>query len=327
MKSKINVRAKINKEDYCQFLISAQNNFTMTAMSEFFTGVAHDKINRWTAETKLTPSILWEYTKPIVENRRGYIIVDDTIIEKDRGKEIDLTNLCYSPSDKRYVNGINLTSLLWTDGNKHIPFDYRIYAPALDGKTKNDHFRDMLKLAKERNLTPKAVLMDSWYASVDNLKAINSFGWIWITELKKNRIINHNDRLENIRIPKEGLVVHLRAYGFVKVTERVIANDHIGYIATNNINFSADDISKGYAERWKIEEYHRGLKQTTGIEECQARIGRIQRNHIFCSILAFLTLEAKRIKENISWYQSKYSIIKDAIRTYLKSPTIKFDFA
>jgi len=154
----------------------------------------------------------------------------------------------------------------------------------------------MLKLAKERNLTPKAVLMDSWYASVDNLKAINGFGWIWVTELKKNRIVNHNDKLENIQIPKKGIVVHLRAYEFVKVTKRVITDDHAGYLATNDLGSSLDDIARGYAERWKIEEYHQALKQTTGIEECQARTGRMQRNHIFSKYPCLSCLRSKKIK-------------------------------
>ena len=67
--------------------------------------------------------------------------------------------------------------------------------------------------------------------------------------------------------------------------------------------------------------------QTTGIEECQARTARIQRNHIFCCMTAFLALEAKRITEGTSWYESKYSIVKDAIKFYLKSPTISLNFA
>ena len=322
-------KVKINKELYCQFLLGAQNNFTMTAMADLSGGLTHDKINRWASETKLTPRILWKYTEPLITKNKddGYVIVDDTIIEKDRGKEIALTSTHFSSSDKKYVNGINLTSLIWNNGKSSIPFDYRVYAPAVDGKTKNDHFREMLSNCHKKGFNPKAVLMDSWYSGVDNLKAIDSFGWTWITELKKNRIINHNEKLENINIPKEGLKVHLRAYGFVKIIKRVVTDNHLGYLATNNIDFSADDISNGYARRCKIEEYHRALKQITGIEECQARIGRIQKNHIFCSILAFIALEAKRLKDGISWYQSKYQIVKNAIKTYLKSPTIKLDSA
>jgi hypothetical protein len=42
---------------------------------------------------------------------------------------------------------INLITLLWTDGERHIPVDYRIYNKVVDGLTKNDHFRAMLRSA------------------------------------------------------------------------------------------------------------------------------------------------------------------------------------
>lgn len=325
------MKSTINKEAYCQFLLSAQNNFTMTAMADLIGTAAHDKINRWAKDTKLTPSVLWEYAEPLADKRLGYLIADDMILEKDRGKEIELTSVHYSSSDGKYVNGIALTSLLWSDNGSHIPIDYRIYAPKIDGKTKNDHFREMLHQAKQRGFAPEAVLMDSWYSSVDNLKAIDAYGWTWITEIKKNRIVvpqpHQPINLEKLAIPARGVIVHLRAYGRVKIVKRVVTKDHLGYLATNNLTLSANDMEKVYAERWKIEEYHRGLKQTTGIEECQARTARIQRTHIFCSILAFTALEAKRLDDNVSWYQSKYQIVKDAIRYYLKSPTISFQFA
>jgi len=38
--------------------------------------------------------------------------------------------------------------MLWTDGNKILPVDFRIYNIDEDEKTKNDHFLDMLDKAK-----------------------------------------------------------------------------------------------------------------------------------------------------------------------------------
>ena len=35
----------------------------------------------------------------------------------------------------------------------------------------------MLSLAKLRGLRPKAVVLDTWYARLNNLKAIRSYGW------------------------------------------------------------------------------------------------------------------------------------------------------
>jgi hypothetical protein len=38
------------------------------------------------------------------------------------------------------VSGINLITLLWTDGTRCVPVDYRLFDKDRDGKTKNDHF-------------------------------------------------------------------------------------------------------------------------------------------------------------------------------------------
>ena len=50
-------------------------------------------------------------------------------------------------------------NLLRTDGEAYIPVDYRIYQKENDDKTKNDHFQNMLKKAKERAFEPLYVLM------------------------------------------------------------------------------------------------------------------------------------------------------------------------
>jgi hypothetical protein len=46
-------------------------------------------------------------------------------------------------------------------------------------------------------------------------------------------------------------------------------------------------VQKEYGLRSKIEQLHREIKQTTGIEKCQCRKGRIQRNHIACAFLVW----------------------------------------
>jgi hypothetical protein len=48
----------------------------------------------------------------------------------------------------------------------------------------------MLRKARERGFRPEYVLMDSWYASLKNLKLIASFGWFFLTRLKSNRLVN-----------------------------------------------------------------------------------------------------------------------------------------
>src|SRR5262249_18416310 len=56
-----------------------------------------------------------------------------------------------------------------------------------------------------------------------------------------------------------------------------------------------------YAEySWAIENYHRGLKQCTEIERCQARSARAQRNHVGLAVRAFLRLEGHCFSPGVS---------------------------
>ena len=71
--------------------------------------------------------------------------------------------------------------------------------------------------------------------------------------------------------------------------------------------------------RWRIENYHRGLKQTCGVSGCQHRSRTAQITHIACSILAFIRFEIKRLATSISWYEQKKTITRAAITAYLTS--------
>ncbi len=70
------------------------------------------------------------------------------------------------------------------------------------------------KEAKKRNFQPSFVLFDSWYASLGNLKRIRDYGWLWLTRLKSNRLVNPdgegNIPISQAEIPPDGRVVHLR---------------------------------------------------------------------------------------------------------------------
>lgn len=322
-------KIKCSKELYCQFLLASQKEFSATALESLKDDLSHDKVTRWLQNTKLTPRLLWENVESLVDKEDGFLILDDSVLAKPYSKEIGLTKWQYSGNIHRITRGINLISLLWTKDSEHIPTDFRIYSKLNDGKTKNDHFRDMVLLSVHRGLKVKAYVFDTWYSSVNNLKWLNKLNLTWVTWLRSNRIVDYGDHLADKQIPSDGLVVHLRAVGFVKVFKIVSSQntEDIEYLATNDLNISLQDIKEVAAKRWSIEEYHRGLKQTVGIENCQSRIQRSQRTHIFCSLLAFVALEVKRLKTGITWYESKRDIIQSAMRYYLEKPSISLNFS
>jgi hypothetical protein len=279
--------------------------------------ISHDSVSRWLNEVNFRPRELWiTVEKHIKKEEPSLLIVDDTILSKKRSQKIDLVNYQYSGNEHAVIAGIGLVNLVWhgLKSREAGPVDYRIYGKETDGKTKNTHFCEMLKLAKQRGLRPEAVVMDAWYSSLKNLKSLRDQGFIWITTLRKNRKVNRNESLESLKIPDEGLLVHLRGYGWVTVFKFVSKNGRIDYVTTNMQEPTRMDVEKVTKARWSIEVYHREVKQTCGIERCQSRTGRAQRNHIFLAISAWFAQHQIRIKSKLTFYEQNWRIIKEAIR-------------
>jgi hypothetical protein len=218
---------------------------------------------------------------------------------------MELVTRHWSGKQRRVVQGINLMTLLWTQGDSHIPSDYRLYEKSVDGKTKNDHFRSMLQTAKARQFSPQYIVFDSWYSSLDNLKLIRSYGWIWLTRFHSNRHVNpertSNRPIAEVEIAASGTIVHLKGYVMVKVFKLVTPDGNVDYWATNHLSLPELQRLQFAEFAWTIEQYHYGLKQSCEAQQAQVRPSKAQRNHIGLSIRAFLRL----------------SIVRDAVRAYL----------
>ena len=95
----------------------------------------------------------------------------------------------YSGAEGGLVRGIGVVNLVHTSGEEgeHYPLDFRIYAKAADGKTKNDHFQEILLRAVSDQVQAKTVLFDSWYGSWQNLN--DRLGLTFYTTLKANRSV------------------------------------------------------------------------------------------------------------------------------------------
>jgi hypothetical protein len=286
--------------------------------------LSHDAISRWLTKTKCQPKDIWEASKnEVLSDRNGIIIADETVINKSRSNKIELTSWLYSGTEHDVVKGIGLLNFLWQNNREEvIPMDYRIYQPPEDGKTKNDHFKDMLKLAKERGLAPTAVVADSWFSSLNNVKLIRDFGWTWVMGLRKNRLVNRHISLEKLAIPTEGLKVHLQGYGWIMVYRFEATNGRTDYIGTNMENATRKKVNDLVKRRWSIEVFHRELKQTCGLEFCQSRIGRAQRNHIGFSILTWTRKAKRRSIDNLSFYQQSWNNIRNSVAQNLKTQLI-----
>lgn len=316
--------------DYINFLIASQRVYSCCEAERVQPAsdkpLAHDAINRLLHRNQPSPDVLWQEAKGYVGLTQGLLVIDDTVLDKLYAERMDLVTRQWSGKHKRVVKGINLTTLLWSDGDKHIPCDYRLYEKVVDGATKNDHFRAMLTTAQQRGFRPECVAFDSWFSALANLKLIDHYRWRWLTRLKRNRLVNPdhsgNRAISEIEIAAQGRVVHLKGYGMIRVFKIVAPDGDIDYWATNDLKMDELQRLKWADFEWSIEEYHRGLKQCCGIEKAQVRSSRAQRNHIGFAIRAFLRLEMHWFNTGISWYEAKLNIVRDAVRSYLAAPSI-----
>jgi hypothetical protein len=313
--------------DYLNFLVAAPGPVSCAEAARVHPdsahAPAHDAFTRLLTRLEPDPDALWAEAEPLVEKAKGVLVIDDSTLDKPYARKIELVTRHWSGKHRGVVRGINLITLLWTDGDRKIPVDYRLYSKA-DGLSKHDHFWEMMLMARARGFAPRYVLFDSWYASLEDLKRVRDHGWRWLTRLTGNRLVTPADRrkrpLDDVGIAAAGTVVHLQGYGLVRVFRIDTPDGDTEYWASDDPAMDPG-MRRHYAEvSFAIENYHRELKQNCGVERCPARSGRAQRNHIGLAIRAFLRLEWHFFATGISGFEAKLRLVREAVRLYLARP-------
>ena len=97
---------RFTKLDQCQYLLSSQINYTLTNLAEHLQAISHDQINRYLRQEKLTPRLLWENVKTLIQpHEQGYIIFDDTVLDKRYSEDLELTRKQYSGNEELAQKG------------------------------------------------------------------------------------------------------------------------------------------------------------------------------------------------------------------------------
>src|SRR3954454_16634249 len=137
-------RPRCGEQDYIDFLVATPKVATCTEAARVQPdrpkAPAHDAFTRLLRRLEPDADRLWLEVKPFVRLAGGILMLDDAVLDKFYAHHMGLVGRFFSGKHKRVVRGINLVSLVWSDGDVLWPCDYRIVDPA-DGKgvTKN-HF-------------------------------------------------------------------------------------------------------------------------------------------------------------------------------------------
>lgn len=331
-------RKTFGRLEYCQYLLSSQTNYTITNYAEHAQTVSHDLVNKYLRTDKLSAKNVWDAVKnDIFAHPDGYIIFDDTVLDKNHSRHIDSVRWQYSGTEHKVIKGIGMVNCIYVnpETNQFWVIDYRIWDPSKDGKTKISHVQDMLlNIINHKQLSFKTILMDSWYSSNKLMLFIHELGKLFYCPVRKNRMlrpIDSEDKHEKITdLPWSdeqlavGQLVQLKGMPKqipLKMFSVSVSKNRTDYVVTNDVSQTcSDDTKQICAIRWYVEQFHRELKQLTGVEKCQCRNQRIQRNHIACAVMVWVFL--KRVAQNLQTnvYQIKKSLMFDYLKNELRQP-------
>lgn len=289
----------------------------------------------------MTSALIWEHVEgDIKPSSRGCIVFDDSVLDKNHSHSIELVRRQYSGNAHGLIRGIGMVNCLYVnpDSGQYWIVDYRLYDPDGDGRTKPDHVREMLLgLVASKGLDFNRVLMDSWYATKELMLLIGKLGKLYYCPLKSNRLVDDSGGVLKYRHVdslawSQGELAHgkiIKIRGFpkeykVKLFRVEVSNNRTDWVVTNDLaQDSLDATQDACGIRWKIEQFHRELKQLTGVEKCQCRKARSQRNHIACAVLVWIRMTAIARKALTNIYSLKKGMLSHYMRQELRSPSVR----
>jgi hypothetical protein len=185
--------------------------------------------------------------------------------------------------------------------------------------TKLDYCQYLLSSQINYTLTNMADHLQKWSHDTINrylrgekpYQRVDELDWSQ-EELKKGKLIKIKGFPKNCKVKLFRVVVHSRR------TE---------WIVTNDLSRDSAHGARGARRERKIEEFHREAKQLTGIEGCQCRAGRIQRNHIACALLVWSRLKDLAYQSGRTIYRIKHGLLQDYLIQQLKNPSVQMVLA
>ncbi len=159
----------IQREHYVRYLLSTPTNRTCTNLADHLDGVSHDTVSDFLRQERVTARDLWRLVGGLIQDGPdACLIVDDSVQDKRYSRFIELVKRQDSGAVGGLVRGIGVVNLVHSAGPRDpdgdfYPMDYRIYAPDVDGKTKNEHVREMLvRAVADKHVRARTVLFDTW---------------------------------------------------------------------------------------------------------------------------------------------------------------------
>lgn len=332
---------------YSDYLLSSFAATTATGLSRLMNAhLSHDQVSRMLNSEQLEPKDWWRMIKPHVramQREDGVITIDDSIVEKEYTDENEIICWHYDHAKERTVKGINFITSLYTVDDVSLPVTFRLVAKTEQytdeqGRrkrrsrvTKNEQYRAMLQQCVHNQIPFAYVLNDLWFAAAENMCFVKlDLAKEFIMALKANRKVARSaqdkqqgryQRLDQLDLPEDTLIViYLEQVPFpLHLLRQVFTNADgstgVRYLVTSDLTLTADQLATIYKKRWKVEEYHRSLKQNASLDKSPTRTRTTQTNHLVAALSAFAKLELLKVTTKKNHYALKTHLYVSALQS------------
>jgi hypothetical protein len=333
---------------YADYLISSFGQTTATGLARLLEGaVSHDAITRLLANQgqAFTSRDLWHLVKPLarqIATPEAVLIVDDTVQEKPHTDESELICWHYDHAQGKSVKGLNLLTCLYHSQEVSLPVAFELIRKTelvTDAKTgqpkkrspqtKNELYRQMLGACCHNRLAFRFVLNDVWFASAENMRYVKGeLHKDFVMPLKSNRKValslteqqqNSYGTITSIPLEEHALrQVYLEEVPFpLLLAKQVFTNKHgeqsVLYLVCSDTMLTYEQITALYQRRWKVEEYHKSLKQNAALAKSPAKSVVTQSNHCFAAIYGFIKLERLKLKTQLGHFALRAKLYQQAL--------------
>ena len=150
--------------------------------------------------SSLSAKVIAAFTRLTRADRVKVLILDDSVISRNRSKQVELLAKLYDHAEHRYIKGFTMLALGWADGFSFVPVDFAMMSSAnpnnrfqevtesVDKRTsgykrrkeavrkKNDVAVEMISRALKQGIQASYVLMDTWFTHEPMIQSILNEG-------------------------------------------------------------------------------------------------------------------------------------------------------
>ena len=270
--------------------------------------------------------------------RVNVLILDDSIVTRNRSKSVELLAKIYDHAAHRYQRGFTMLTLGWSDGYSFIPTGFKMLSSANDknryqdinttiDKRTNGYKRRAESLLKKpeaalqliqealaHGIKADYVLMDTWFTNEPMIKSILQEGLDVIGMVRKgNTKYCYKDKLYDLKALRKlvreqcgggifGSIMVTTKDGIpvkvVFVRNRTNKGDWLAVLSTN-LTITDEEIIRIYGNRWSIEVFFKSAKSFMRLgNEFQGRSYDMIISHTTIVFCRYIILEWLRREEN-----------------------------